>query len=188
MNKKTIVCFGDSMVYGYPVSRSECWVTLLQEQSGYSVINRGMNGDTTEGMLRRFDSQVLKESPGWLFLLGGTNDFLLGNSLSSVQNNLMFLMRRAQAEQIRVRLATVTPYLPELAAYGMFAGMDLGRAESLRQKLNTWIRSQEECLDTASAIESLPQETWPDYSVDGIHINAAGHRLIAGFLLQHFHQ
>ena len=53
-----IICIGDSLTEGYGVGRPENWVTLLNERSENDIINKGISGDTTGGMLARFQKDV----------------------------------------------------------------------------------------------------------------------------------
>ena len=36
---KKLICMGDSMVFGFGVRRSECWVSLLHETGGFAAVN-----------------------------------------------------------------------------------------------------------------------------------------------------
>lgn len=72
-----IVCLGDSLTYGYGVPRRDCWVSLAAEATGHTLVNRGINGDTTGGMLARFGRDVLSEQPDRVLLMGApTTSFL----------------------------------------------------------------------------------------------------------------
>ena len=43
---------------------------------GFDIINKGVNGDTTEGIARRFQADVLDGNPDFVYFLTGTNDFI----------------------------------------------------------------------------------------------------------------
>lgn len=49
-----IVCLGDSLTYGYGVPRKDGWVSLAAQATGHTLVNKGVSGDTTGGMLARF--------------------------------------------------------------------------------------------------------------------------------------
>ena len=55
-----LICIGDSLTYGYGVRRSECWTMLAAQESGWTVRNCGVSGDTTGGMLVRL-RELLKQ-------------------------------------------------------------------------------------------------------------------------------
>lgn len=75
-----IVCIGNSIVNGFPLKRSQCFTGLLRSRYGYETINKGVNGDTTDGIYERFDSDVTAHRPDVCLLLTGTNDFIGGKS------------------------------------------------------------------------------------------------------------
>ena len=180
---KKLICMGDSMVFGFGVKRSECWVSLLHETGGFAAVNRGVNGETTSDLVRRFENQILEARPDLLLIMAGSNDFFQGERITRAENNLIYLTRRAQAEGIRVLLSTITPYLPELVPPLLAESIRLPEALVQREALNERIRSRAECIDAASCIESLPRAEQAALYLDGVHLIAAGHRTVAGFLL-----
>jgi len=48
-----LVCLGDSLTYGYKIKPSEAWPSLIisQKCDNVEVLNKGILGDTTGGML-----------------------------------------------------------------------------------------------------------------------------------------
>lgn len=176
---KTMICIGDSLVFGPLVRRSECWTAKLGGRCGFRVINRGRNGDTTRGLLSRFDRQVLAERPDAVLLLAGSNDFFLRRDPAETRRFLLFLVREAEAYDIRTLLATIPPYLPSMAPAAFRKAVCLDDAQLLRLSLNEWIRSQKECVDFASVFESLTSDALRGFFADGLHLNAAGHLRLA---------
>ena len=90
-----IVCLGDSLTYGYGVPRKDTWISLLNKRGTDNYINKGINGDTSGGMLARFNSDVVEEKPKMVFIMGGINDFILGSGLESVKTNIMAIVHQA---------------------------------------------------------------------------------------------
>ena len=91
----TLICFGDSLVSGYGLRKGEGWCELLQRDYSLSkdwkIINKGIPGDTTTGLLSRSDRDVLLLMPQSVIILIGTNDLLLGRPVDIVYENLTFL-------------------------------------------------------------------------------------------------
>ena len=57
MNSKNIdmILIGDSLTFGYGVSKKNSWVYKLQnEYTNLKILNKGVNGDTTSLMLTRY--------------------------------------------------------------------------------------------------------------------------------------
>lgn len=85
---KRVFCFGDSNTYGYDArSRfgerlpgTERWTDILQELSGWEILNEGMNGRVipqTEWFLKRFEERLAECGPvDLVFIMLGSNDLL----------------------------------------------------------------------------------------------------------------
>ena len=72
---KKLICLGDSLTFGLRVPQSQTWPRLVQE-TGVEVINLGICGDTTGGMLSRLQT-VLREhgtTQAYVLIMGGSND------------------------------------------------------------------------------------------------------------------
>ncbi|NCA78125.1 MAG: GDSL family lipase, partial [Alphaproteobacteria bacterium] len=59
MKKEKLVCIGNSITNGFPLKRSQSFPALIREATGWEVINKGNNGETTEQVLERFPKDVL---------------------------------------------------------------------------------------------------------------------------------
>lgn len=89
------VCIGDSLTFGYRVSRSKVWTKLFADKYQIEVVNRGINGDTTAGMLSRFEKDVVSQNPTHVLIMGGTNDYIMGSSLAMVRLNISTIVHQA---------------------------------------------------------------------------------------------
>ena len=72
---KRIICHGDSLTEGKDIEAAYRWPSLLQNALGTEVINTGIGGDTTAGLLSRFATDVIPRKPDAVILMGGINDF-----------------------------------------------------------------------------------------------------------------
>lgn len=99
-----IVFLGDSITEGGP------WDELFPD---LPVRNRGVGGDTTDGVLARLE-QVTRAQPAKVFLLIGTNDLFRGTSGSEIAANLGAILDRLkqQAPDTEVYLQSVLPRAP----------------------------------------------------------------------------
>ena len=50
-----LICIGDSLTFGYGVHLSQRWTQLCAQETGWELVNEGINGDTTGGMLARIN-------------------------------------------------------------------------------------------------------------------------------------
>lgn len=95
-----IVCIGDSITWGYPYGPDYSWVGLAAKELAVPLVNRGINGETAEDLLRRFKDDVLVHNPSHVAILVGANDASMNISLESYQNNFKSLVDKAAASEI----------------------------------------------------------------------------------------
>jgi len=87
-NTIKIAAIGDSITYGYPYGPVSSWFNITAERLHVDYINRGINGDITDGMLSRFDHDVLRYKPSHVIIMGGTNDAYNRRTVNQVVNNI----------------------------------------------------------------------------------------------------
>ena len=73
-----ILCLGDSLTYGFGLPRGLVWTALCAAQTGAELLGRGVNGNTTGGMLAVLPDLLVREHPDAVLLMGGTNDIAYG--------------------------------------------------------------------------------------------------------------
>ncbi len=172
-----IVALGDSITSGLGVAADEAYPALLEarlRRDGYAyrVVNAGVSGDTTAGGLRRVD-WVLRARPEIVILALGANDGLRGQPPQTTRANLEAIVTRVQTAGARVLLAGMR--LPP--NYGeeftrQFEAVFPAVARRANVALLPFL------LDGVAADPTLNQ-------ADGLHPNAAGHRVIADRLWPH---
>lgn len=184
----TIVCHGDSLTEGADVGRAYCWPTLLGHRLGWRVVNTGIGGDTTAGLLARFYPDVILHKPGIVILTGGTNDLWWDLDIPAVLSNLFTMACLARYHQVAPVIGLPLPIFTDRAARYPMMG-PRGGFEKCVQKLGRLIEKI-----TAAAVESeIPvldlhglfchadgRVRGEYFLEDGLHPNQAGHRLMAG--------
>lgn len=103
-----IYALGDSITYGFPYGPHRSWVKMVAQSIGYTIINGGINGDTTAFMLHRL-RDALANKPSHLILLGGTNDAYWGHSLTEVSQNVSEVFARCRENRIKPILGLPIP-------------------------------------------------------------------------------
>lgn len=103
-----VVCLGDSITWGFPYGPEYSWVSMLEGILDAEFINEGVNGNTTDDMLRRFYRCVIRNEPTHLVILGGANDVMWQESIDRIVRNLQTMVEKARAEGIKVIMATPT--------------------------------------------------------------------------------
>ena len=154
-----IVALGDSNTAGLRVGREKAFPARLEamlRSSGYDVqvLNAGISGDTTQGMLGRLDRAVPRGTR-IVILQGGYNDLRRGSSPAAIMANVEAILSRLKARQIRAVLC----------------GFYNEPWSALARKHGAVFVHTSACYD-------------PNYrGFDGLHMNAAGHQVVAGRLL-----
>lgn len=166
-----IVAFGDSLTSGHRLPRRDAYPAVLErglQEAGlpYTVVNHGIDGDTTAGALRRLD-RVLAEQPQILIVAFGANDGLRGVPVAQVRANLARVIERAQEQGIKVLLVG----MEALPLYGWQYTVDFHNVfPELARKYDVPLVPF--MLDGVFGNPDMMAQ-------DGIHPNAAGARLVA---------
>jgi hypothetical protein len=91
-SRSRIVMLGDSITNGCE------WSELLSRND---VVNRGISGDTTDGILTRID-QIISLRPQKVFLMIGINDLYKEIPVSKILSNYQDIITKLRAENIEV--------------------------------------------------------------------------------------
>ncbi len=170
-----VVFFGDSI--------TDAW-HLEESFPGKPYINRGIGGQTTPQMLVRFRQDVIELHPKLVVILAGTND-IAGNTgpmrLEDVEADYASLAELARASQIRVVYSSVLPVHNYTERSKDFFAQ---RSPEKILALNKWLKSYCDsgvCLYLAyfSSMVDDKGMLQKDLAEDGLHPNAAGHKIMA---------
>ena len=104
-----LVCLGDSLTHGYKVKQLETWPSLVRQALNIEVVNKGINGDTTGGMLARLYADVIAVQPSHVVIMGGGNDFIWGVPITVVEANLAAMVQQAVHHSIIPMLGVPIP-------------------------------------------------------------------------------
>jgi lysophospholipase L1-like esterase len=187
-----IVCIGDSLTYGYRVNERERWTYLFSKDTGIELINKGVLGDSTSGMIMRFYSEVININPTAAFIMGGSNDFLMNRSLDSVKNNIKHLVKEAKQFNLKILLGIQPPTIPHLAERLWASNVNY---EEINRKISDyadWMKSYSHeqgflYIDFFNGfINNIPNSNLEDYYIDGLHLNSEGHKAMCKIAVDSF--
>jgi len=165
------------------VAYPECLALLAEQylrgrQSApkVDVLNKGIDGDLTSGMLERFPRDVVDETADYVIILGGTNDIGWGFDTAVITHNLADMYDAARDK----RICAVACSVPSI----------LGFDELIppRLRLNRAIRAEAEkrkmpYLDLFTATsDERSNRLLEDYSADGLHLNSKGYERIGRYV------
>ena len=188
--KVKVVALGDSTTAGTPGflspiespphgrgnEESQFAYWMMTDNPEWLVMNRGVNGERTDEILRRFGRDVAKEKPQVVIILAGVNDIYQGMSLESIEGNLSSMYTETIEAGALLVGCSVLPYNTMTAAQAV-----------KRRALNGWI--EDECgrrragyCDTASSVSAPNSLDRLAGSPDGLHPDVRGYRAMADAL------
>ena len=185
-----MVCLGDSLTFGYELAPEDKWVSLAAAASGHQLINRGVNGDTTGGMLARLQRDVLDLSPQMLLVTGGGNDIMVSAGSAGARANLTAIVQQARGRGIRSLIGTLPPMALERLRPDWAGITDFPRMQVMVAEYVEWQRLFARTfgftlVDFRSLFEKEPGSAPdPELYLDGLHLGPEGNRLMAEELVR----
>ena len=186
----TIVGLGDSTTAGTPGFRSPLdappdgngnpesqyafW--MMRSHPEWTVLNRGINGETAEEIRARLTRDVLQVHPAYAIILAGVNDIFGGERPETVERHLAAMYADVLDAGIVPVAATVLPY-----------NVATARASGDILTLNAWIENLTKVLgilfcDTHAAVADPADSTRLRGTPDGLHPDIAGYRAMGNAL------
>ncbi|MDD4211918.1 MAG: GDSL-type esterase/lipase family protein [Bacilli bacterium] len=177
-HRQGIVFLGDSLTEFYPAD---------EFFYGCDVYNRGIAGDTTDGVLARLESNVLVLEPKKLFLQIGTNDLGKKKSPEDTFENIKKIIETIQSRLPETELYVISLYPVNPKATPYSKSMMLGRKNTDIRAINCWLNDyckthQIPYLDVASAITDENGLLKKEYTIEGLHISFLGYSAITEVL------
>ena len=110
-----VLALGDSLTSGVGADTATAYPAVLQELTGWQVVNGGVSGDTTAQALARLPALLERHRPALVIVGIGGNDFLRQMSTTGAKDNIRAICRAATAAGAQVMLVAV-PQFSLLAA------------------------------------------------------------------------
>lgn len=184
-----IMCMGDSITYGNGLADlSDRWSDIVATRTDHTLVNLGIGGDTTGGMLARCQTQVFAKDPDVLHLLGGTNDICFTYDYHQAFANIVSMIRHAQTFGIPILIGIPIPFVPErFAKQPWFSDRDndhiAQQCERLAEVLRAFCTGREiPYIDYRKAFLNEDGTVRTQLYTDALHPNADGHRVMAEVL------
>jgi len=170
VKKGGIVFVGDSITQDYPIG--EYFPEKL-------VYNRGIGGDTSQGLLGRLEESVYALDPMCVILLIGTNDLvLLGDGIEAIFNRIQeaILQIRDHCPYTRIVCEAVYPVNPDIDPVTVSK-----RSNSDILVLNKRLKDIPDVtfIDLTNVLSDSTGALSKQLSLDGLHINQEGYRLVS---------
>ena len=171
--QKEKVITGKIMFLGNSITEGADWKKLLKDST---IVNRGISGDITFGVLNRTDD-VIKRKPAKLFILIGINDLYKGIPDEVVMQNILTLVRTLKSRTPGTQIF-IQSILPVNRSFKNFP-KNYDKEDHIiiineqLKKLSkhfgyTYIDLYNQFTNTSYQLEEK-------YSYDGLHLNATGY-------------
>lgn len=191
---RTLICVGDSLTEGTDIPAGHTWPELVGNALNMEVVNGGIGGDTTTGMMARFHPEVVARKPAFVFIMGGTNDLWWGQSINTVLANLFAMIVQARHHSIAPVLALPPPVHLELAGGNDFSpprdgyGGFTEQMQRLLKEITHYADESDVALvDLQRPFVSQTGEIETTlFLPDGLHPNREGHQKMATAIVQTF--
>ena len=171
--RRTVLFLGTSLTAGLGLDPDSAYPQLIQRKIDasslpYQVVNGGVSGETSAGLLRRLD-WVLQRDADVIVVETGANDGLRGLPVASTKATIAEILTRIRRERPNARVALMQ----------MEAPPNLGQqyTSEFRQMFAALAREHDAVLlpfllEGVAGYRALNQ-------ADGIHPNDAGERIVA---------
>lgn len=158
---KGIICFGDSITFGYGANPGEDYPNALAKLVDIPVTNAGVDGDTTRQALSRIKKDVLEKKPLLVIVEFCGNDFIKKVPFNETAANLREMIKAIQADGAMVALVDIS------------AGMFLSKY----RKEYAEIAKEQDAIFIPGILSKIL--TNPSMKSDFLHPNANGYKEIA---------
>ena len=171
---KTLLFLGTSLTAGLGLDPEEAYPMLIQRKVdstrlAYRVVNAGVSGETSSGLLRRLD-WLLQQRLDVIVIETGANDGLRGVPVMAMRDNL---------QQIITRIRSAQPWAT-IALIQMEALPNMGRTytESFQATFPDLARRNQGVVLLPFLLDGVAGERDLNQG-DGIHPNEQGERIVA---------
>jgi len=169
VKKGGIVFVGDSITQDYPIH---------DFYHNLSVYNRGIGGDTSEGLLKRLDESIFDLEPKTVVLLIGTNDLaLLKTTDVIIANNISLIIQKIHEKlpNTLILLQSIYPINSTIDPFSVSA-----RHNDDIRKVNLLLKDVKNVtyIDLDQDLSDEQGNLAKDLTVEGLHINANGYEVI----------
>lgn len=160
-----VIALGDSLTYGYGASPETAYPAVLAEMTRWSIINEGINGNTSADVLARTD-QIISQNPDLVLLGVGGNDVLRRVQSETTRANITATIGKLKSANILVVLIA-QPHFSASALFGRASDNpiyeDIAKLEHVPLYASGWSKVLSD--DTLKS--------------DQIHANSEGYRQFA---------
>lgn len=159
-----VVFFGDSITSDWGIYRGSFF-------SANNFLCKGVSGETTGSMLKRYASDVIDQHPQAVVILAGTNDIAQKDGVlvtaEQISSNIFLMAKMAQSAGIKVVLCSLLPS----SGYGLIP--------TLNTIIEEWaVNNNCEYVDYYSMFVQADGSLDPKFTTDNCHLVAEGYYIM----------
>ena len=169
------VVYGSIVFLGNSITEMGDWKKLTGDST---VINRGIGGDITFGVLKRLD-EVLNRKPSKIFLLIGINDIGKDIPPTVIADNIKKIIRRIQTESpaTKIILQNLIPVNPTINHFPQHYDKQSKIVETNKLLIGVAKETNVPLVDLNKLFRDTKGNLQEKYTNDGLHINTAGYKI-----------
>ena len=171
--KKEPIVKGKVIFLGNSITEDGNWKKLLKDST---VINRGVSGDITFGILNRID-EVAKRQPSKLFLLIGINDIAKNIPDEVIMENIFSIVGKVRgiSPKTKIFVQSILPTNNSFPDSPNHKNKD-DHVVTINAQLQKYgDRLQYTYVDLYSKFTDSESRLDAKYTADGLHLNAVGY-------------
>lgn len=160
--KNEIILLGDSITDGCE------WNEIFEDPR---IKNRGIGGDTTDGVIDRLD-EVVESHPSKIFLMIGVNDLAQGKTVDQVVSNIKRIIQIIQEKTAKTKI-----YLEGILRVNPDFDLNKDHTNKTAEiiSVNNSLKQIEQAsgntyVDLYSLFKTEDNKLNPDYTNDGLHL------------------
>jgi lysophospholipase L1-like esterase len=171
---------GKIVFLGNSITEMGKWDKLLGDST---VVNRGIGGDITFGVLKRLD-EIIHRQPSKLFLLIGINDIGKDIPDAVIADNIRKIIVRIENESpsTNIYLESILPVNPDLKGFPQHYDKNAHVVSTNALLKNVAAETKVRFVDTYTFFCDENKKLKKEYTFEGLHINAQGYDAWIKFL------
>lgn len=171
--RKETVASGKVIFLGESLTEGGNWRKLLKDST---ILNRGITGDKTFGVIRRLD-EVIKHKPSRLFLMIGINDLSANTPNELIIENIFAIVGkiRTASPKTAIYVESILPVNPTIRDFPKLYSRQEDILEINKQLMKYSEALKYTFLDLHASFVDNTNNLDSRFTIDGLHLNAAGY-------------
>jgi len=164
-----------TIMIGDSITDEGQWDELLNNNT---IQNRGISGDTTDGVLERLDSVGINIEKS--FIMIGVNDIMRGKSVDEIYSNYLKIIQFFKQKDIKIHIQS-TLFIGEKRAENFNI-----KVEELNKRLEKYANENKITFINLNPIFAPSKILKKEFTFDDLHLNGTAYKLWAQEIKKYF--